>query len=163
MKTIHLLLASSDRRAGNLVQAVVLDACYNQAAVETIRASRIDELMALGCRDGIDLVVLTPGKLQPTAKSQSPVITTTEVGEAIATLKRYSVRPVLVVDARTQDETAFRNAGADGVFSFPFDGGALKQKVHRVLKMTEAPEPGVPERPSLAGLLLRGLQRLKSA
>lgn len=106
---------------------------------------------------------MTPGKLEPSAKSEAQVVSTTEVVEAIATLKRYSVRPVLVVDARTQDEASFQNAGADGVFLVPFGGEALKAKAHRVLQLSRTPQPTVAQRPSIGTLLLRGLQRLKSA
>lgn len=163
MKTINLLLASADRQASNQVQAAVLDACYNQAAVETIRTARIDELMALGNRDGIDLIMITPGKLQASPKSSAGLVSLAEVAEGIQILKRYSVRPVLVVDVRPQDEPLFRDAEADGVFCFPFNGTALKQKVHRVLKLKETAALQTLEKPSLASLLLRGFQRLKSA
>jgi len=163
MKTLNLLLASSDRRSANLVQAVVLDACYNQAAVQTIRTSRMDELIGLGCRDGIDLIVLTPNHLQSGGKSGASAVTVEDVAQAVGTLKRYSVRPAIAVDVRAQDEMLFRNAGIDGVFCFPFDGGALKARVRRLLRLEDSPQPLRAEKPSLAGLLLRGFQRLKSA
>jgi len=162
MKTINLLLASSDPRSSNLVQAAVLDACYNQAAVETIRTSHLDELVSLGRRDGIDLIVVTPGKLQPAAKSPVSGVTKDEMAQAIAALKRYSLRPLLAVDVRPQDELVFRQAGADAVFCFPFDSGALKARVRRILKLTGNPGQAPVEKPSLSGLLLRGLRLLKS-
>lgn len=163
MKTIHLLLASSDRRSANLIQAAVLDACYDRAAVETIRTSRLDELASLGCFDRIDLIVVAPGKLQPSPKAQDPVVTSPQVAQAIHSLKRFSARPVLAVDVREQDEYVFREAGADAVLGFPFDGEALKATVHKVMGLSGEASPGPEAKPSLAGLFLRGFQRLKSA
>lgn len=163
MKTIHLLLASSDKRSANLIQAAVLDACYDRAAVETIRTSRLDELVTLGCFDRIDLIVLAPGKLQPAPKAQDPVVTAQEVAQAIYTLKRFSARPVLAVDVRAQDELLFREAGADGIFGFPFEGDSLKARVHKVLQLGGNGLEKEEAKPSLAALFLRGFQRLKSA
>jgi len=163
MKTIKMLLASSDRRSANLVQAAVLDACHNKAAVETIRTSRLDELVSLGCYDGIDLVVVIPGALEAAPKSRVIRVTPDLVAQAVQSLKHYSVRPVIAVDVRPQDELLFREAGADAAFCFPFDSGTLKARVRRCLQLSDDVKASDRERHPLAALLLRGLQFLKSA
>ena len=162
MRTLNLLLGCADRRSANLVQAVVLDACYNQAAVHTIRTSRIDELLGWGSRDGIDLILVTPNNLQCGGKSAGGASTLEKVVEAVETLKRYNPRPLIAVDVRAQDEMLFRDAGVDAVFGFPFDGGALKARVRRSLRLADSQEPATAPRTSLVTLLMRGWQRLKN-
>ena len=63
MKTINVLLGSGERRGNNLIQTVVLDVCYNRAAVNCVQTGRVDELLARGGREAFDLAIVNPGHL----------------------------------------------------------------------------------------------------
>ena len=163
MKTINLLLAGTERRTNNLIQSVVLDACYNHAAVNCLQTGRVDELLSRGSRAGLDLIIATPNHLLPEPSRRSGTVSAAEVAGVIRTLKQLQAVPVVAVAVPAHDEWAFANAGADSILCLPFNGDALRAEVRRLLRM---PQPaGEPEssRGSTFTVLLRGLRLLKNA
>src|SRR5262249_21578429 len=97
------------------------------------------------------------------SKSTTIAAMVQDVAQAIETLKRYTTRPLIAVDVRASDEKLFGGAGVDAVLCFPFDGGTLKTRVRRLLRLTDNPQPAIAPKTSLATLIARGFQRLKNA
>jgi hypothetical protein len=63
MESIKILLAGYDRRLNNMIEAAVLDVCFNHAAVHCTRSGRLEEFVRLAPHPEFDLVVLAGGNL----------------------------------------------------------------------------------------------------
>lgn len=156
MEKINLLLAHADRRASNRIEAMVLDVCYNQAAVHCARTGRVDGLLRHGSCEGFDLIIVAAHHLEASRRAVWAPIG--EVARAIEAISRYHPTPVIAIGVPPEDEFLLRQAGVEIVLGHPFDLDELKAEVRRVLgigELTEKPEPSR-GRWSFAGNLLRG-------
>jgi hypothetical protein len=162
MKTIHVLLGNSDRRINNLVEVAVRDVCYGLALVECFRTARLDEFTQRGSCEDFDLIIMAPKHLLPgpVRKGAGDAI---EAGvRAIQTIKEHRAVPILGVAVPAEHELKVLMAGAENVFGAVFNEEVLKSEVRRVLKLAEpVAEPVTPDRPSFAGVLMRGFERFK--
>jgi hypothetical protein len=163
MKTINVLLASADRRTNNLIQTLVLDVCYNRAAVNCVQTARVDELLARGSRACFDLVIVGPGHLVAEPSRRSKIVSTAEVAQAVGTIKLHSTVPIIAVAVSAEDGFPLLQAGADGVLGLPFSGDALRAEVVRLLPLPPPVNEPQPGRGSMTAFLMRGLQLLKNA
>ena len=163
MKTVNILLASGDRRTNNIVQTLILDVCYNRAAVNCVQTARVDELLARGGREGFDLVLVSPDHLVAEPSRRSTAVSTVEVARAVSSIKRQRAVPVIAVDVSVEDELPLSEGGADSVLRCPLNGEVLRAEVHRLLHLPQPENETEPTRGSLAGLILRSLHLLKSA
>jgi CheY-like chemotaxis protein len=163
MKTINILLASGERRTNNLIQTLVLDVCYNQAAVNCFQTGRVDELLARGGREGIDLVVVHPGHLSPEPSRRSQTVKIAEVAQAIRAIKAQRFVPVIAVGVSAEDELPLFEAGADGVLRNPFNSEALRAEVTRLLQLPQPVQEAEQTRRSLVAFFARGLELFKNA
>jgi hypothetical protein len=162
MKTINVLLASGERRGNNLIQTVVLDVCYNRAAVNCVQTGRVDELLAGGGRDGFDLVIVNPRHLSPEPSRRSKIVRIAEVAQVVRAIKRQRAVPVIAVAVSAADKPALVQAGTDGVLGTSFNGDALRGELARILRLPEPAEEAEPARGSLFALVLRTLQLKKA-
>ena len=133
MKNIHLLLANTDRRTNNLVEAAVLDACFERAAVDCTRVARLGDLAKCGSYSGNDLIVIAPHHLLGESGRGTSSARVEDVCEAIEQLKYRASVPILAVNVSPQAEAALIAAGADAVFGAPVDIGAFKNEVRDAL------------------------------
>ena len=164
METIHLLLANSDRQLSNLIEAQVLDVCYNQAFVRCTKTARADELAHLGWSGQFDLIVVAAENLSANAGRRATSVASGEVLRTIGEIRRSCSTPMLAVTVFPEAEAPLLEAGADSVVRFPFRVETLKSELRRLLRMHELVEEApAPSRLSLAALLLRQFARLKSA
>ena len=164
MEAIALLLANSDRHLNNLIEAQVLDVCYNQALVRCTKTARADELASLGRSGQFDLIVVAVENLSPNAGRRAPSVAPEEVLRAIGEIRSRCPTPVIAITVTLEAEATLLGAGADCVVRFPFRAEGLKAEVRRLLRMPEwVEEVPVPNRWSLATLLLRRFGRLKNA
>jgi len=164
MEKINLLVANSERGLSNLIESVVLDACYNQAVVECTRISRGDELVKLGCSGVFQLIVVAANNLLAGPGLRSSSISADEAAGAIRSIRERTTTPVIAVSVFPENEPALLEAGAECVVRLPFQAEKLKAEVRRVLQLPElVEEPVQPTRWSLSDLVWRGLQRLRSA
>ena len=58
MRKVNLLIANSERRLTNLIESLVLDACYEQAFVDPTRIERADELVKLATSSAYKLIIV---------------------------------------------------------------------------------------------------------
>ncbi len=163
MKTINVLLASTERRTNNLIQAVVLDVCYDRAAVNCIQTGRVDELQARGAREGFDLVIVSPGHMVAEPSRRSKTVTLEEVAHAIKRIKLWRPVPVIAVAVAPKEQPVMLDAGADGVLGIPFNGDAMREELSRLLELPELESEPEPARGGLTTFFMRGLQLLKNA
>ena len=162
MKNLSLLLANSDRRINNIVEAVVHDVCYNQAVVHPRRTSRVDELLHLGSRDEFDLVIVAPDHLLAEPSRRVSYVSVSEVARAIRRIKERSCSPILAVAVADGDEMQMLEAGAESTFGPLFDPELLKSAVRDVLRMPELGAQSVSGLWSFADALVRGWQKLST-
>jgi hypothetical protein len=163
METINVLLASTERRTNNLIQTVVLDVCYDRAAVNCLQTGRVDELQARGGREGFDLVVVCPGHLVAEPSRRSKTVTTAEAAQAIKRIKLWRSVPIIAVAVARDDEPLLLDAGADSVLGTPFNGDALRVELGRLLILPEPEVAPEPERGSFTTFFMRRLHLLKNA
>ncbi len=163
MKTVNLLLASSDRRVNSIVEAVVHDVCYEQAVVQLTRAPGVEEFIRQSGCDWLDLILVAPDSLLPAGNRRGARVTLEQTAEAIRSLKRQRSTPVLAVNVPPENQLTLLEAGLDNAFAFPLDSDALRVEVRRLLRLSERVEPVEPSKASLLGAFLRGWQRFKNA
>ncbi len=60
MKTLNILLGSSDRTATNRIEALLRDLCFERAMVECTRTARVDDLEKLGSCGWMDAIIFSP-------------------------------------------------------------------------------------------------------
>jgi hypothetical protein len=164
MNTVHLLLACAERRLSNPVEAAIRDACYEHAIVACTRTARVDDFFRLGCKDGFDLIVVTPENQlpMPSQKTTSDGLVEESLN-AIRTIKSQRFTPIIAVAVAPEYEGLLAEAGADSVLIRPFDSEGFKLEVRRLLGLCERiVEPAVSRR-SFGETLLRSWQRLTQA
>ena len=163
MDKVNLLVANSERELSNLIESLVLDACFGQAAVETARVGRANELVKLASSGAYQLVIVAADNLLPGPGLRGSWVSAEEAVRAIHAIRSRCDTPVIAVAVFPEDEVSLLEAGVECVVRLPFDGEKLKLQVRRVLRMADPVEESKPSRWSLNELVLRGLQRLKSA
>jgi hypothetical protein len=163
MKTVNLLLASSDRRVNNIVEAAVRDVCFEQAVVECTRATGVDEFLRQSNSGWVDLIMVEPDNLLPTSKRRGLRPSLEQAADAIRSLKSQRSTPVVALNVAPQNQMALLEAGVDNTFAFPLDSDALKTELRRLLNLSEPVEAAPSSGWSLAGSLRRGWQRLTNA
>ncbi len=164
MEAIRVLLANSDRQLNGLIEAQVLDVCYNQAVVRFTKTGRAGELAHLGRSGQFDLIIVAAENLSPGASRRDTAVASEEVLRAIRGIRSRCSTPVLAITVTLEAEATLLGAGAEHVVRFPFQAEVLTAQVRRLLKIPElVEEVAAPNRWSLAALLLRRFGRLKSA
>ncbi len=163
MDKVHLLVANSERGLSNLIERLVLDACFNQAVVETVRIGRADELVKLACSGSYQLVIVAADNLLPSPGLRNSWVSIEEAVRAIHAIRSRCDTPVIAVAILPEEGMLLLEAGAECVVRLPFDNEKLKWEVRRALRMADPLEESTPSRGGLIELVLRGLQRLRSA
>jgi DNA-binding response OmpR family regulator len=163
MDKVNLLVANSERRLSNLIEALVLDACFDQAFVETTRIGRAEELVKLASYGAYQLVIVVADNLLPGPGLRNSWVSADEAVLAIHAIRNRCDTPVIAVAVFPADEVSLLEAGAQCVVRLPFEGEKLQLEVRRALRMADPVEQSKPSRWSLNELVWRGWQRLKSA
>jgi hypothetical protein len=139
MKTVHLLLGSSERRLNSFIEATVLDVCYNRAAVQCTRTSRLGEFVRLSGFGGVDLMILAANHQLPEpgrTESDSEVLV-----QAVWTAKNQCSAPLMVLGVASELEYRIREAGADAVAPARPKAEELKAELNRILSLPAPEEP----------------------
>jgi len=168
MRKVNLLIANSERRLTNLIESLVLDACYEQAFVEPTRIERADELVKLATTCAYQLVIVAADNLTPGPGLRRSWVSGTEAVRAIAAIHERDRVPIIAVAVAPKDELPLLQAGAESVIRLPYQEAKLKlqSEVRRVLNLAEhaqAVEVAGPRRSSLGEIVVNTLRRLKSA
>lgn len=165
MDTINVLIAGSDRRINYLVQSIVLDVCYNQAAVNCCHTSRVDELQTRAVREDFGCIVINTAQLVPEPSRRAGRVSCEETLSAIRFIKRARPVPLLALGSAPDEEALFLEAGADFVAGRSWERETLQFEIRRLLRMPVWTEPvELTGRGSvLATFLGRGLNFLKNA
>ena len=146
MDRLNVLLGIAERRTGNLIEAAVLDACYEQALAEFTRTSRIDQLVLWGARGGFDLLVVGADLLLADPGRRAGWASSPEVIEAIRGVRARCSTPLLVLTNTIEDEELLLEAGARTVLPLPLQPEPFKAEVRRLLGLPEFAESSEPSR-----------------
>ena len=162
MKRLNLLLCISERRVNNLVEILVHDVCYDQAIVNCIKTTKVDELIFRGSCEEVDLIVIAPDNLRVGSNQRPARGSREEALSAVRLIKKQRLVPIIAVGVSPDEKLSLLEAGADSAFGGLFDQEAFKAEVRRELGLPEKVE--IPStsynRWSMAGLWIRGLQWL---
>jgi hypothetical protein len=160
METIRLLLANSDRKVNNQVEVAVLDVCYDRAAVQSTRASRLEELVHQGSLWDFDLIVIGADNLFRD-RTQKTSASADEVTKAIEAIRAHCSAPIIVLTVSKNPGPTFLQAGADSVLAIPLSFDQLKSKLRALLDLNGLVDEAEPSRWSGIGSFLRGFQKAK--
>jgi hypothetical protein len=165
MNRLNLLLGISERRISNLIEILVHDVCFDQATVNSIKTSRVDELIFRGSCDETDLIVMAPDNLLVGSNQRPARGSMAEALSAIRLIKSQRMVPLITVAVSPEQELPLLEAGADSAFASFFDQEAFKTEVRRVMRLPEKVEiPAASySRWSMAGLWMRGLHWLNQS
>jgi len=162
METIKLLLAHADRRINNLVEVAVLDVCYERAAVQSTRTTRLDEFVHQGSLWDFDLIVVGADQLFQD-RHQRELASVEDVAKSIEAIRSQHSTPLISLTASEDAGQALLDAGADAVLPLPLNSEQLKSELRSRLDLNGLVEDGEAGRWSGLGSLLRGFQRAKAA
>ena len=168
MRTVNLLVGTSERRLNNLIETLVLDVCYNQAAVQSTRTMRADEFSRQGCSPSFQLIIVAPDNLLPAPSRRGSRVAIEDITDAARVIKNRCGTPMIALSVSEEEDVALWEAGVDSVLRLPLNSEHLKNEVRRLLRIPELVEKPVPETPaanrwSLAATLSRGWARLTNA
>jgi hypothetical protein len=135
MKTTHLLLGGAERRLNSVIEATVLDVCYNRAAVETTRVFRLGEFVRNGSSGSFEIMILVADHLLPETKLGEPG--PDALIQAVWMVKSRSNAPLFVLGTSPEIEYRLLEAGADAVLSNAFDAQELRSELERLLALPE--------------------------
>ena len=137
MRTVNLLLANSERTLNQLIETVVMDACWPQATVERVRVARIEDFVRQGCSDDFQLIVLVMGNLLPALGQEGPRASFEDALEAVRKIRHQTEAPIIALSADGEHELPLLEAGVDGVIGLPFSREQLGAEVRGVLRLRQ--------------------------
>jgi hypothetical protein len=155
MENIKLLLAHADRRISNQIEVVVLDVCYDRAAVRSTRTARLDELVHQGSLWEFDLIIVGAERLYRD-RDQQAWATLPDVANAIVDIRLRSSAPIVAYVASEESCEALLQAGADCVLHTPLDSEQLKTELRSLLDLNELVDAEPADRWSGLSSLFRG-------
>jgi hypothetical protein len=164
MKTYHILIGSCEGLLNDFIEALFQEACRGKAAVKCARAAWVDDFVQRACDAEFDLIIQVPHNLFPELAAPTPLGWLGEGIRAISTIKSKRPTPIITLvalEARARYEPLLLEAGADCVLELPFEGDQLHSAVGRLLKLPARPGHVAPTRWFFAGVLMRGLRRLR--
>jgi hypothetical protein len=161
MKTLNVLLAGSDRRLNNLIEATLLDVCFGQAIPSFVRVARVDEFVRQASWDGWGLIVVAADELLPRTGRSGSSITIQEAITAIGGVRSRHLSPMIAVRINAAHHAEVLQAGADQVIGVPANLDLLREHARQLLHLSPpAPEPREASRFGWLSGLARGFQRL---
>ena len=158
MHTINLLIGNNDRRISNLVEALVLDICYERVAVDTYRTAQLIDFARRAASGRYDLAILAPGHLDRDSALKSEV-TTEGVISAMTDVKKRADIPLVAINTSGEIVEPLLEVGLDAVLTAPFDADALRFELRRILRIPERVAPSLePKHISFFGALFPSLR-----
>lgn len=141
-KTVNLLLANSEGRVSNLIEALVRDVCDERAVLHCTRATHLEDFHRQVSEESFDLVILIPEKLPSVSTTPGPRSGYVKTADTLRTLKGKRRTPALAVGVPAQHQAALADAGADCVLDVPFKCEEVKSTVRELLHLPlPAPQP----------------------
>jgi hypothetical protein len=162
MNTLNLLVGGAERGLNNLIEAAILDVCYDQAAVECSRVGRADEFLRHASYGAFQLVVITPECLMGAPRRRGAYLEFDEVVDVVRAVKQHTSTPLVAVGVLEDKEWMLLEAGADHVLG-KFEVESFKATIREVLKVSVRTEPVKAPARAFGHDFFRGLLGLKSA
>jgi len=155
MKTVKLLLGSSEGRFNKVLETLVRDAFRDAAVLHTTRAEKVSDFINLGSGASFDLAIIIPDHLRTELNPNGSPGPAAEAARAISALKAQRPIPILAFSIGAQYEPALTEAGAEYVLDIPFRCDEVKTVVRRLVPLYAGNQPT--GKWSWAQLLKRGL------
>lgn len=163
MDNINVLLVNGDRGINRLIEATVLDVCYNQALVHFTRTVELSEFVRLGPSEGFGVIIMVADHLVSTSKRHDSLIAFEEIVGAVQSVRSQRATPLIVISASDDNKDTLIEAGAECGIKFPLNRETLRSEVRRLLKVPELNSESTSPEWGQAGLWLRRLLGLRSA
>jgi CheY-like chemotaxis protein len=166
MKTYNILIGNCEELLNNFIEALFQEVCRGKADVRFTKSARVGDFVQRACNNTFDLIIQVPHNLFPELTAPTPMGLLGEGVRAIRTIKSKRPVPVIAIVAleeRARYEPLLLEAGADCVLELPFEGEELTSAVGRLLQVPTRLEHLPSSRWFFAGVLVRGLRRLKQA
>jgi len=163
MKTLHVLLASSDRVTMNRIEALVHDICFERVLVEFTRTARVDDFEKLGSCSWLDLIIFSPDNLSSgTQRSSRNVFP--EAIRAVREIRKRALMPLVAFGISEDDKMQVYEAGVDIVAGRLLEVDSLRAELTRVLNLPSPARKQAPVSASFFGRLFQLKKRVaKSA
>src|SRR5438045_1821149 len=130
MDNINVLLVNAERRINSLIEAAVLDACYNRGLAHFTRTAELSEFVRLAPSEAFNLMVLVAEHAVLVQKPPQKLAEIDQVLDAVASVQRRFA-PLIVISMESKNQQRFIEAGADCMVKFPFNRESLKSEIHR--------------------------------
>ncbi len=141
-KTVNLLLASSEGRTSNIIEALVRDVCDDKAVLHCTRVAHVEDFHRQVRDENFDLVILIPEKLPSVTKTPGPRSRYVKTVDVIRQLKTKRRTPTLAVGVPEQHRATLADAGADCVLDVPFKCDEVKSSIRELLYLPlSTPQP----------------------
>ena len=154
MKTLQMLLGCSERRTAAIIEATVLDVCFNRAAVKTTKVLRLSEFTRWASCGGAELIILVANHLLPDPRLGE--VTEEQLVQSIWLAKNRSSAPLVIMGAPSHYQHRFTEAGADATVTSMLNVDELRAELDRVLDLP-APEEEFEPQPRWSLTSLFGL------
>jgi DNA-binding response OmpR family regulator len=135
-KLVKVLLGNGDGLLNNLITTLVQEVSGYGAQIETVATARINEYLRLARQGDFDLLTLVPTNLISDTNGRATPIPLQDGMRVVRSVRANGTAPLLAIalsHQREQEAELLRNAGADYVFSVPFDCGELKTAIAHIL------------------------------
>ena len=161
MKTLHVLLASSDRAAMNRIEALVHDVCFERALVECTRTARVDDFEKLGSCGWLDLIVFSPDSLLSASQRNSRNIMR-EAIRSVREIRKRTLIPFIAFGVSEDDKTQVYEAGVEIVLGRLLESDQLRAELTGVLNLPAPLQKVAPTRWGALGRFFPGLATAKT-
>ena len=140
MKTIRLLLGSSEAIFNALITTAVQKVCGQRATVRCTTTVRVDEFLAKACAEDFHLVIfIAPDNLLPDPAQPAGRGPLQEALRIVHTIRASRSFPIIVLSSQPEWSRALLGAGVNRFLSLPVNPADLEEAMAECLS------------PSLAG------------
>jgi hypothetical protein len=164
MKTLNVLIASSDRASANRIEALLRDVCFERVMVDCKRSAQIGDIEKHARVGWTDLTILSPDHLLSSSRQRGFPQVMAESLHLIRHIRKQTLMPFIAFGVSAEDTTPVLDAGVETVLGPLWNADYFKNELERILRLPgrveERPEPS---RWQLLGNLLRGLPLKGSA
>jgi len=135
MKTLNVLLGSSDRTASNRIEALVHDLCFERAMVECRRTARMDDFEKFGYCGWMDLIIFAPDNLLASAGQRGFRQVMLASLRIVQQIRKQSLMPMIAFGVSEQDKMQVLESGVDVVLGPIWESTQLTAELARILNL----------------------------
>jgi hypothetical protein len=135
MKTLRVLIASSDRPAAKRIEGLLLDVCFERAEVDCRCSPNLADIEKLTRFGWPALIILSPDHLLVPSGQRGFRQIMAESLQLIARIRKQTLTPFIAFSVSEQENTRVLDAGVEAVFGPFWDGDQFKSEIERALRL----------------------------